>query len=143
LGPCIRYHNGEYYIYYPDPDFGIYVVKAADPKGPWSEPVMIKEGKGLIDPSPLWDDDGNAYLVHAFAGSRAGIKSILVVSRMSADGTRILDDGVMVFDGHAEHPTTEGPKFYKRNGYYYLFAPAGGVATGWQLVLRSKNVYGP
>ncbi len=141
--PCIRYHNGEYYIYYPDPDFGIYVVKAADPKGPWSEPVMIKEGKGLIDPSPLWDDDGNAYLVHAFAGSRAGIKSILVVSRMSADGTRILDDGVMVFDGHAEHPTTEGPKFYKRNRYYYLFAPAGGVATGWQLVLRSKNVYGP
>lgn len=34
-------------------------------------------------------------------------------------------------------------KFYKRNGYYYLFAPAGGVATGWQLVLRSKNIYGP
>jgi beta-xylosidase len=48
-----------------------------------------------------------------------------------------------VFDGHAAHPTLEGPKFYKRNGYYYIFAPAGGVPTGWQLVLRSKNVYGP
>lgn len=32
---------------------------------------------------------------------------------------------------------------YKRNGYYYIFAPAGGVATGWQLVLRSKNIYCP
>ncbi len=62
---------------------------------------------------------------------------------MSAEGTKLLDNGVMVFDGHDAHPTLEGPKFYKRNGYYYLFAPAGGVATGWQLVLRSKNVYGP
>jgi beta-xylosidase len=37
----------------------------------------------------------------------------------------------------------EGPKIYKRNGYYYIFAPAGGVATGWQLILRSKNIFGP
>ena len=39
--------------------------------------------------------------------------------------------------------TIEGPKFYKRNGYYYILAPAGGVVTGWQLALRSRNVYGP
>jgi len=141
--PCIRYHNGEYYIYYPDPDYGIFMVKAKDPAGEWSEPVLVKGGRGLIDPSPLWDDDGRAYLVHAFAGSRAGIKSILVVCRMNTEGTKLLDNGVMVFDGHDAHPTLEGPKFYKRNGYYYIFAPAGGVATGWQLVLRSKNVYGP
>jgi beta-xylosidase len=105
--------------------------------------LLIKEAKGWIDPCPLWDADGNAYLVNAMAASRSGIKSILVVSRMSADGTRLLDDGVMVFDGHDKNPTLEGPKFYKRNGYYYIFAPAGGVETGWQLALRSKNVYGP
>ena len=40
-------------------------------------------------------------------------------------------------------PTIEGPKLYKRNGYYYIFAPAGGVKPGWQTVLRSKNIYGP
>lgn len=40
-------------------------------------------------------------------------------------------------------PTIEGPKVYKRNGYYYIFAPAGGVKTGWQVILRSKNIYGP
>ncbi|MDX9882577.1 MAG: glycoside hydrolase 43 family protein [Prolixibacteraceae bacterium] len=141
--PCIRYHQGEFYIYYPDPDFGIYLTKASDPKGPWSEPLLIKEGKGLIDPSPLWDDDGNAYLVFALAGSRAGIKSILLVSRMNPGGTQLLGDPVLVFDGYPDHPTVEGPKFYKRNGYYYIFAPAGGVATGWQLILRSKNVFGP
>lgn len=139
----MRYHNGEFYIFYPDPDFGIYMTKAKNPAETWSEPILVKAGKGLIDPCPLWDDDGKAYLVSAFAGSRAGFKSVLVVSKMSADGTKLLDDSIMVFDGHDAHPTVEGPKFYKRNGFYYIFAPAGGVATGWQLVLRSKNIYGP
>ena len=141
--PAIRFHEGEFYIYYPDPDYGIYLVKAKHPSGPWSEPLLIKEAKGWIDPSPLWDADGKAYLVSAMAASRSGIKSILVVSRMSTDGTKVLDDGVLVFDGHDKHPTVEGPKLYKRNGYYYIFAPAGGVEIGWQLVLRSKSIYGP
>jgi beta-xylosidase len=141
--PSIRYHNKEFYIYYPDPDYGIYVVKAKNPEGPWSKPLLMKEGKGFIDPCPLWDDNGKAYLVHAYAGSRAGIKSILVVCQMDPDGTSLLDEGVMVFDGHDKNPTLEGPKFYKRNGYYYILAPAGGVSTGWQLALRSKNIYGP
>jgi beta-xylosidase len=141
--PAIRYHKGSFYIYYPDPDFGIYVIKATNINGPWSDPVLVEAGKGLIDPCPLWDDDGKVYLVHAFAGSRAGIKSMVVVKRLNSSGTKVTDDGVLVFDGHDQDPTLEGPKFYKRNGYYYIFAPAGGVSTGWQLVLRSKNVYGP
>jgi beta-xylosidase len=141
--PAIRYHKDEYYIYYPDPDFGIYLTKAKDPKGPWSEPILVQGGKGLIDPCPLWDDDGKTYLVHAFAGSRAGIKSVIVVKQLNENGDKVMDEGKIVYDGHALDPTIEGPKFYKRNGYYYIFAPAGGVATGWQLVLRSKNIYGP
>ncbi|HVK47283.1 MAG TPA: glycoside hydrolase 43 family protein [Pseudobacter sp.] len=141
--PAIRYHNNEFYIYYPDPDFGIYLTKAKHPAGPWSEPVLVEAGKGLIDPCPLWDKDGKVYLVHAYAGSRAGIKSILVVKTMNEAGTKTLDAGRLVYDGHDTDPTIEGPKFYKRNGYYYIFAPAGGVSTGWQLVLRSKNIYGP
>lgn len=141
--PAIRYHKGEFYIYWGDPDFGVYMVKAKDPAGPWEIPVLVEAGKGLIDPAPLWDDDGKAYLSHAFAGSRAGIKSILVVKPMNAEGTKIIGKGEIVFDGHENHPTVEGTKFYKRNGYYYIFAPAGGVSTGWQLILRSKNPYGP
>ncbi|HET8655564.1 MAG TPA: pectinesterase family protein [Longimicrobiaceae bacterium] len=141
--PSIRYHDGWFWIFYGDPDRGIYMVKTKDPLGKWNPPVLVRAAKGWIDPTPLWDDDGKAYLVHAFANSRAGVKSILHVNRMSPDGTKLLDDGKLVYDGHGIDPTIEGPKFYKRNGYYYIFAPAGGVPTGWQVVLRSKNVYGP
>jgi beta-xylosidase len=141
--PAIRYHKGEFYIFYPDPDFGIYRTKTKDPFGEWETPILIKAAKGWIDPCPFWDDDGKAYLVHGFAGSRAGFKSILAINRMDTEGSKLLDDGVVIFDGHDAHPTVEGPKIYKRNDFYYVFAPAGGVPTGWQLVLRSKNIYGP
>ncbi len=141
--PAIRYHNGEYFIYFGDPDNGIFMTKAAHPEGPWSPLVLVKKAKGWIDPCPLWDDDGSVYLVHAWAFSRSGIKSILTVNKMSPDGARIIDDGVTVFDGRVDQPTIEGPKFYKRDGYYYIFAPAGGVKQGWQTVLRSRSVYGP
>ncbi|WP_175633667.1 glycoside hydrolase family 43 protein [Pedobacter ghigonis] len=141
--PAIRYHNGEFYIYYPDPDFGIYVTKAKKITGDWSAPQLVAAGKGLIDPCPFWDEDGKTYLAYAYAGSRAGIKSVLAIMPLSSDGMKTTAKGRIVYDGHELDPTIEGPKFYKRNGYYYLFAPAGGVSTGWQLILRSKNVYGP
>ncbi len=141
--PSIRFHNGEFYIYYPDVDYGIYMVKAKNPAGPWSTPVLVQEGKGLEDPCPLWDTDGKAYLVHAYAGSRSGIKNILAINKMNSEGTKLLDQGVIVYDGHGIDPTVEGPKLYKRNGFYYIFAPAGGVTNGWQIILRSKNIYGP
>src|SRR6185369_11904914 len=102
-----------------------------------------KEAKGWIDPCPLWDDDGSLYLVHAWAKSRVGFNSVLSLNRLSTDGRHVLDDGEVVFDGRGIHPTIEGPKLYKRNGWYYIFAPAGGVTYGYQVVLRSKNVYGP
>jgi len=141
--PCIRFHKNEYYIYYPDPDFGIYMIKASNPVGTWSEPLLVQEGRGLIDPSPLWDDDGKAYLVYALAGSRAGVKSVILISRMNMQGTKLIGNPIMLFDGHKDHPTVEGPKIYKRKGFYYIFAPAGGVSTGWQMVLRSTSIFGP
>ena len=141
--PSIRHHNGEFYIFWGDPDQGAFMVKAKDPKGPWSEPVLVKAGKGIIDTTPLWDDDGRVYLVHAYAGSRAGLKSVITICELSADASKAITQSRIIFDGHEAHQTCEGPKFYKRNGYYYIFHPAGGVPTGWQVVLRSKNVYGP
>jgi len=141
--PSIRFHDGEFYVYYGDPDLGIYMSKAKNPSGPWKPLLLVKKAKGWIDPCPLWDDDGKAYLVHAWAKSRVGFNSVLHMNTMSPDGKKIYDDSVLVFDGHTNHPTMEGPKFYKRNGYYYIFTPAGGVSTGWQTVLRSNNVRGP
>ncbi len=141
--PAIRFHDGWYYIYWGDPDRGIYMVRTQNPRGAWSEPVLVKAAQGIIDTCPLWDEEGRAYLVHGWAGSRAGFKSVLSVSEMTPDGTRLIGEDVLIFDGHDGHPTVEGPKFYKRNGYYYVFAPAGGVKPGWQIVLRSKSPFGP
>jgi beta-xylosidase len=141
--PSINFHKGEYRIYYPDPDLGIFMVKSKNPLGTWEKPVLILKAKGIIDPSVFWDDDGKAYLAIAWAGSRAGVNSLLTVFKMNDEGTEVTDGGAHVYDGHDHNHTVEGPKFYKRNGFYYLFAPAGGVATGWQLVLRAKNIYGP
>ena len=56
--PSIRYHNGEFFIYWGDPDWGIFMVKTKDPLGEWEKPVLVKAGKGMIDPTPLWDEDG-------------------------------------------------------------------------------------
>lgn len=142
--PSIRYHNGEFYIYWGDPDFGIFMVKTKDIYGEWDKPVLVKAGKGMIDSCPLWDDDGKVYLAHAWAGSRAKFNSVITVCEMNSEGTAIVSNPVLAFDGNdGTNHTIEGAKFYKHNGYYYIFAPAGGVATGWQLVLRSKNVFGP
>ncbi len=141
--PSIRYHNGFYYVFFSTPDEGIFMSKAKDPYGKWEELKLIKEVKGWIDPCPFWDDDGKAYLVNAFARSRTGFNSVLWISQMNPEGTLLLDEGRLLFDGKLYHKTIEGPKLYKRNGYYYIFAPAGGVTYGWQTVLRSRNIYGP
>lgn len=141
--PSIRHHDGVYYVFIPIPDEGILMCKTTDPWGKWSEPVFVREVVGWIDPCPFWDDDGKAYMVTAFARSRIGFKSFLYLSPMKPDCSAVLGDGQFIFDGHTTQPTIEGPKLYKRNGYYYIFAPAGGVKEGWQTVLRSRNIYGP
>ena len=145
--PSLRFYQGRFYIYYGDPDIGIFCIRSVDKtdKIPcqWEPAVLVKAGKGLIDPCPLWDTNGRCYLVHAFAGSRAGFKSALAVCELSADGLSVIRDDELVFDGHPGNPTCEGPKFYKRGAYYYIFCPAGGVREGWQLCLRSKSPYGP
>ena len=144
--PSIRYHDGQYYIYWGDPDFGVYRVKTknGDPAGEWEEPLCVIRGKGYIDTTPLWDDDGRCYLVNGWANSRSKYASVLTVREMNADGTKAIGQPVIVFDGNGtENRTCEGPKFYKRDGWYWIMCPAGGVPGGFQLAMRSKSPYGP
>ncbi|MBO4850923.1 MAG: glycoside hydrolase 43 family protein [Prevotella sp.] len=142
--PSIRYHNGEFYIYWGDPDYGVFMVKTKDPAGDWSEPLCVIPGKGMIDTCPLWDEDGRCYLVNGWANSRARFASVLTVREMTPDGTKPISQPVIVFDGNGtENRTCEGPKFYKREGWYWIMCPAGGVPTGFQLAMRSKSPYGP
>ena len=142
--PSIRYHKGEFYIYWGDPDYGVFMVKTKDPAGEWEEPICVIPGKGMIDTTPLWDDDGRCYLVNAWANSRSRFASVLTVRKLNAEGTKAITDPVIVFDGNGtENRTCEGPKFYKRDGWYWIMCPAGGVPTGFQLAMRSKSPYGP
>lgn len=135
--PSIRYHNGLFYVYFCTPVEGLFVATARDPKGKWTL-HQVAEVAQWEDPCPLWDDDGNAYLAHSkLCGGLA------IVHRMSPDGLRLLDNGRVVYENQTENPTLEGLKLMKKDGWYYILAPAGGVATGWQTVLRSRSVYGP
>ncbi|MES1192399.1 MAG: glycoside hydrolase 43 family protein [Steroidobacter sp.] len=136
--PAIRYHHQRFYIFFPTPTEGIFMVSAIRPEGPWSKPVAVITQPNLEDPCPFWDDDGKAYLVHSIKGAGP-----LILHRMSSDGTHVLDTGRVIVQDAKNLPTLEGPKLYKRNGYYYIFAPYGGVETGSQAVLRSRNIYGP
>lgn len=141
--PSLRYHDGKFWIFFGTPDEGIFMIQTEDPLGKWSPPHLVKAAKGWIDPCPFWDEDGRAYLVHAFAQSRSGIKHILHLNEMSPDGKELLDEGRLIIDGTVKHPTLEGPKMYKKDGWYYILAPAGGVSTGWQAAFRSRSIYGP
>ncbi len=136
--PSIRQHQGRFYVYWATPDEGVFMATASDPAGPWSAPVTVIAGAGYEDPCPFWDDDGSAWLIHGKVGAGP-----LILHRMSADGTRVLDDGMVVADDPVNLPVLEGPKLYKREGWYYLFAPIGGVETGPQAVGRARDVRGP
>jgi beta-xylosidase len=140
--PSIRFHDGLFWIFFPMPDEGIYVTTAEHPAGKWSEPWLLQEAKGWIDPCPFWDDDGKAYLFHAFANSRAGKRDRLHVRPMSPDGRKLLGEGQEIVYA-PQHPYLEGPKVHKIDDWYYVLAPGGGVPTGWQVVFRSKSIFGP
>lgn len=142
--PSIRYHNGEFYIYWGDPDYGVFMVKTKDPAGEWSKPLCVIPGKGLIDTTPLWDGDGRCYLVNAYANSRSRFASVIAIRELSADGTKPIGNPVIIYDGNGtESRTCEGPKIYKRDGWYWVMFPAGGVPTGFQVAMRSKSPFGP
>lgn len=142
--PSIRYHNGEFYIYWGDPNYGVFMVKTKDPAGEWSKPLCVIPGKGLIDTTPLWDDDGRCYLVNAYANSRSRFASVIAIRELSADGTKPIGNPVIIYDGNGtESRTCEGPKIYKRDGWYWVMFPAGGVPTGFQVAMRSKSPFGP
>jgi len=152
--PAIVHRDGLFRIYYPDPDRGIFVVTAVEPRGPWSEPVLVDATRGAIDPAPFWDDDGSAWLAYGFAQSRAGVSNRIALKRMDSAGTRTTGAATTIIDGSTLPPvktsigprpwqTTEGPKLYKRDGWYWLFAPSGSVKGGWQGVFRARTLAGP
>lgn len=134
--PTIRYNDGKFYMFVCSPTEGLWMSCAEKAEGPWTKPLLVHEGTGpgWEDPCPFWDEDGSAYLGRSNVGAGP-----IIIHRMSPDGTKLLDEGVTVYEG----PVAEGTKIHKWNGWYYLSIPEGGVGQGWQTILRSKDIYGP
>lgn len=135
--PSIRYHDDKFYVYFCTPEDGLFMAVTDNPIAEWELTHVVEVGN-WEDPCPLWDDDGNAYLVRSKLGGNK-----LILHKMTQDGKRLLDNGTIIFDDQYKAPIIEGPKFLKKEGYYYIMAPAGGVSEGWQTVLRATNIYGP
>ena len=132
--PALKEHDGKFWMYVCTPEEGLFMSRADSPAGPWEPLHMVKGIAKWEDPCPFWDEDGQAYLVRS--RHRAGP---IIVHRMSSDGRELLDDGVTVYEG----PVAEGPKMFKKDGWYYISIPEGGVGEGWQTILRSRDIYGP
>lgn len=132
--PAIRYHDNKFWVFFCTPKEGLFMSNATDPSGPWRPLHLVKKVAKWEDPCPFWDEDGQAYLGRSQHGAGP-----IIIHKMSADGSQLLDDGVTIYTG----PVAEGTKIYKKDSYYYISIPEGGVSTGWQTILRSKNIYGP
>ncbi len=131
--PSIRYHEGAFYVYFCTPDEGVFMARTQDPAGEWKL-VHVKEVKDWEDPCPYWDKEGNAWLSRSQLGAGP-----IYLHRMTPDGTKLLDDGKIIFEG----PGAEGPKWHDTEDGVMLMVPEGGTSMGWQMAVRGKTVEGP
>ncbi|GEM04216.1 xylosidase/arabinosidase [Halolactibacillus miurensis] len=148
FAPCLRYHDGTFYMITTNvTEGGNFIVTAKDPAGPWSNPYYIDHAPG-IDPSLFFDDDGKCYYI----GTRPNPEGVKYngdweVWLQELDLTTMQLSGVStkLWKG-ALHTAIwpEAPHIYKIDGYYYLLIAEGG--TGYNhacTVARSERVDGP
>jgi len=128
--PCIRHHQGKFYIGFNTPDEGFFLCIAERPEGPYE---MIPFKQEFYDPGLFFDDDGRNYLFHAAIG--------ICVTELSADARSAKSAPVPVYQTAFGYPF-EGSHAYKRNGWYYVCVTARGY-NGLQLCLRSRRIHGP
>ena len=140
----IRHHNGKFYVAFCTPygwgtEKGHFsVCEAEKPEGPWTRTIFPEY---LYDPGLFFDDDGKVYVVHG--------QHRLFITELNADVKSVKEKPVEIWNkGFKDSKTLgnsfgmEGSHMYKINGMYYITCPAGGT-EGWQVCLRSKNIYGP
>lgn len=132
--PTIRYDNGTYYMITTNIGHGDnFYVTAKDPKGPWSEPVWLKQ-QG-IDPS-LYFEKGKCYMV-------SNPNDAIWLCEIDSKTGKQLTESRQIWQGTGgRYP--EGPHIYFKDGYYYLLISEGGTEYGHMLTIaRSHNIYGP
>jgi len=157
----LAYHDGTWYCYQIDRHHGLYVSKASDIRGPWSEAHLVLPTELVHDdPAVFWDDEAHqAYLICNTGRRQASPENQAAgnenrIYRLSWDGMEVEDEGTVVYTGMK----AEAAKIYKFDGTWYLFLaewyrpdprkPDDPDATDGdrkQIVLRSatESIYGP
>ncbi|KAI9699876.1 MAG: hypothetical protein M1820_007051 [Bogoriella megaspora] len=133
----IRYHEGKFYAivaYTPESPFIVtgFLFTTTNPydSSAWSDPLVFPLID--IDPNLFWDDDGTTYI--QFSG----------IHQQTIDlETGALGPAAIIWTGFTEF-IPEGPRMYKKDGYYYLMIGEGGTELGHhEAIARSKNISGP
>jgi alpha-N-arabinofuranosidase len=142
--PTLRFHDGRFYMVTTNfASKGVFYVTAANPRGPWSEPVWL--GNMNADPSLLFDDDSRVYLVQPGGnGPKGGLIYLMeldVKRGAYVDGQRL--PGRLVWTGTGgQYP--EGPHLYKIKGQYFLMIAEGGTGSDHrETIARSDVPEGP
>ena len=128
--PCIRYANGQFYVYSNINGRGLQCYTAKDIRGPWKHHNM--QGR-IYDLSVLFDDDGKIYAIHGYGEVKCTELKPDMSGPMEGTERVIIPEGSAVGEGH---------HMYKINGMYYLIS-TDYYPNGRTLCSRSKSIWGP
>jgi xylan 1,4-beta-xylosidase len=148
--PTIRVSNGVFYVINTLVDgktkSGNFIVTAADPAGPWSEPVWLADIPG-IDPSLFFDQDGRTWVVgnRMAAHSQYEGHTEIWLQELDLAAMRLIGETHVLWDGAVKGAVwSEAPHIYKIHEYYYLLTSEGGTAHHHAVsIARSRSITGP
>lgn len=128
--PCIRYANGQFYLYSNINGKGLQCYTSKDIHGPWVHHNM--QGK-IYDLSVLFDDDGKIYAIHGYGEVHCTELKPDMSGPIESTDKVIIPEGSAVGEGH---------HMYKMNGMYYLIS-TDYKPNGRTICSRSKSIWGP
>jgi xylan 1,4-beta-xylosidase len=125
--PCIRYHDGTFYIFSNVNGVGCQIFRSKSANGPWKRNQL----PGMHDLSVLFDDDGKIYAI--YGASRP------TIVELNKDITELIPN--------SQRPMTaqgmgEGHHLYKLKGKYFDVSASPGGHTD-QVVARADSIDGP
>ena len=128
--PCIRYANGQFYVFSNINGKGLQCYTAKDIKGPWTHHNM--QGN-IYDLGVLFDDDGKIYAIHKYGEVHCTELKPDMSGPVEGSDRVIIPEGNGIGEGH---------HMYKIDGMYYLIS-TDYSPNGRTLCSRSKNIWGP
>lgn len=141
FAPTIRYHAGTFYMITTNIHRGNFIVTAARPEGPWSNPHWIDDAEG-IDPSLFWDEDGRCY--YTGCGWKKGYNYIWLQEIDLRTFTLVGEKTELWRGALAGAASPEGPHLYKKGDWYYLMIAEGGTEHYHAVTIaRSRKPTGP